>query len=419
MTGQYFQFPSARPRIAVIGAGIIGTCIALELQKRGMAVSLIDKDEPGKGCSYGNSGAISVSSIVPLATPGVMASLPRMLMDRESPLRLPMGYLPRAAPWLARFVLSASPERVSQSVSRLAALHNDAIAKHAALTREVGVPELFMQAGHLHLYPDEQSAQGDAQAWQIRGSHGFRFEVLDRQGIMAFEPGIGPRYQAGMYLPDHATIRNPARYVTAIAQAFIRHGGQLLRDEVLALTQTESGWSVKGMNALVTADHIVVAAGAWSRKLLDPLRVRLPLESQRGYHVQFAGAENLVSRTVVLADRKVFVTPMEGGLRVGGTVEIAGLTRPPDMRRAAILERIARETFTDLGTMPATTWMGHRPCMPDSVPVIGEASGNPGLWLAVGHGHLGLTDSVNTASLIAEQLESRHPINRASQNSAA
>lgn len=377
-----------------------------------MAVSLIDKDAPGTGCSYGNSGAISASSIIPLATAGVIASLPRMLLDRESPLRLPIGYLPAAAPWLARFVRSASPEQVSRSIAGLASLHDNAIAKHAALTREVGVPELFMQEGHLHLYPDEKSADSDAQSWRIREHHGFLFDVLDREGIAALEPHIGPRYRVGIYLPDHATIRNPARYVTAIAQAFVRHGGQLLRDEVLALYRTASSWTVRGTNALTMADHIVVAAGAWSRQLLDPLKVHIPLESQRGYHVQFEGAERLVSRTVVLADRKIFVTPMEGGLRVGGTVEIAGLKRPPDMRRAAVLERIARETFADLADVPATTWMGHRPCMPDSVPVIGEVPGKPGLWLAVGHGHLGLTDSVNTASCLADRMESEHQTSR-------
>jgi D-amino-acid dehydrogenase len=149
---------------------------------------------------------------------------------------------------------------------------------------------------------------------------------------------------------------------------------------------------------------VVVAAGAWSRRLLDPLGVRLQLESQRGYHVQFTNRHDAVSRTVVLTDRKIFVTPMEGGLRVGGTVEIAGLAARPDPKRAAILERIARETFKGLEDAHVTTWMGHRPCMPDSVPVVGPADGQPGLWLAVGHGHLGLTDSVNTADRIADAL---------------
>jgi len=151
-------------------------------------------------------------------------------------------------------------------------------------------------------------------------------------------------------------------------------------------------------------DQVVVAAGAWSRTLLAPLGVPLALESQRGYHVQFEGASGIVSRTVVLADKKVFVTPMEEGLRVGGTVEIAGLEAPPDERRAAVLGRIARENFRGLEQVPARTWMGHRPCMPDSVPVIGRAPGHAGLWLATGHGHLGLTDSLNTARRIADAM---------------
>ena len=154
----------------------------------------------------------------------------------------------------------------------------------------------------------------------------------------------------------------------------------------------------------VEFDQVVVAAGAWSRRLLDPLGIRLSLESQRGYHVQFNGAAGTIARTVVLADRKVFVTPMEHGLRVGGTVEIGGLRPPADMRRAELLRRIACETFPELQHVGSSQWMGHRPCMPDSVPVVGPAPKHPGLWLAVGHGHLGLTDSVNTARLIAEQI---------------
>jgi D-amino-acid dehydrogenase len=160
-----------------------------------------------------------------------------------------------------------------------------------------------------------------------------------------------------------------------------------------------------------------VAAGAWSKTLLSPLGVHLALESQRGYHLQFEGARDVVSRTVILADRKVFVTPMEEGLRVGGTVEIGGLVAPPDERRAALLGRIARDTFKGLEHLPTRTWMGHRPCMPDSVPVVGAAQGHPGLWLACGHGHLGLTDSLNTAQQIAQALLGAAPVS--TQSSAA
>ena len=398
---------NSSPRIAVIGAGIVGSCIGLELRKRGAEGTLIDREEPGNGCSYGNSGAISPASVAPLAMPGLLSTLPGMLFDRESPLFLRLGYLPTALPWLTRFMLSARPQRAARSAAQLAALHAGALDQHEALAGEIGVPELFLRRGHLHLYPDEKALSTDAGSWRMRELYGFRSERLDRDGIVALEPGVAARYRIGMYLADHATILNPLRYVQAVVQAFTARGGRLCRAAVRSVVPLAGkSWRVDTQDGepLPEFDHVVVAAGAWSRGLLDPLGLRLRLESQRGYHVQFNGARGLVSRTVVLADRKVFVTPMEQGMRVGGTVEIAGLAFPPDMRRAAVLERIARETFTDLEGVSTTHWMGHRPCMPDSVPVIGPAAGHPGLWLAVGHGHLGLTDSITTAQRIAHEL---------------
>lgn len=397
------------PRIAVVGAGIVGACIAYMLQRDGAQVTLIDRDEPGHGCSYGNSGAISPGSVAPLAMPGILKSVPGMLLDPESPLRLPLPYLPRALPWLARFVAASRPDAVADAARRLASIHADAVARHVALAREIGVPELILQRGHLHLYPDEAALGKDAGGWRLRERYGYRFERLDRDAIHDLEPAVGPRYRIGMFLADHATVRNPFRYVQAMVQAFLARGGRLLRGQADAPRRSADGWRVPVDGASQDADHVVVAAGAWSSRLLRPLGVPLHLESQRGYHVQFRGMSDTISRTVVLADRKVFVTPMEDGLRVGGTVEIGGLTRAPDMRRADVLERIARETFDGLGAAPTDKWMGHRPCMPDSVPVIGQAPGQPGLWLATGHGHLGLTDSVNTALRIAGEILGARP----------
>jgi D-amino-acid dehydrogenase len=396
--------PGASPTVAVIGAGIVGTCIAYTLARSGAQVTLIDRDEPGQGASFGNSGAISPGSVAPLAMPGVVKTVPGMMMDPESPLFLPPGYLPCALPWLMAFVASSSPERVAQTGVKLADLHRGAIAAHEAMTREVGVPELFMRRGHLHLYPNAAALAKDAGGWRMRKEHGYDFTQLDRAGILDLEPGVGPRYTIGVYMADHATILHPFRYVQAIARAFVAQGGKVVRGEVLSLAPQDGGWRLKLADGERSFDHAVVAGGAWSRALLDPLGIHLKLETQRGYHVQFTGGGQAVSRTVVLADRKVFVTPMEEGLRVGGTVEIAGLKRAPDMRRAALLERFARETFAGLEQLPAKPWMGHRPCMPDSVPVVGPAPGTRGLWLAVGHGHLGLTDSINTGVRIASQL---------------
>src|SRR6185437_48950 len=307
---------AASPRVAVVGAGIVGSCIALALGKRGADVTLIDRDEPGRGCSFGNSGAISPGSVAPLAMPGIVSSLPAMLLDPEGPLHLRLGYLPRALPWLLRFVASARPTEVARNAARLAALHAGAIDRHRALTRELGVPELFLQRGHLHLYPDEQALAKDAAGWRLRTEYGIRFDKVDRDGILALEPGVGSRYQVGIFVADHATIVDPFRYVQAMVAAFVGRGGNVRRAEVRALTRGDDGWRVtdgQDADADTRYAHVVVATGAWSKGLLSPLGIDVAIESQRGYHVQFAGARDTVSRTVVLADRKIFVTPMAGG----------------------------------------------------------------------------------------------------------
>jgi D-amino-acid dehydrogenase len=390
-----------RAQVAVIGAGIIGACIALALRKRGWDAVLFERDTPGHGCSYGNSGAISPSSVAPLAMPGVLASVPTMLLDSTSPLRLPLAYLPRALPWLLAFVASARDAPVLANAQRLAALHANAVERHVTLAHEVGVPDLVLQRGHLHVYPDAAALAKDAISWRMRREYGFAVERLDRAGIEALEPQIASRYRIGMLLADHATIVNPLRYVLAIVAAGVARGVEVRRAHVRALAPVgEHQWRLETDAGVHTVGRVVVAAGAWSRALLDPLGVRVPLESQRGYHVQFRGASP-VSRTVVLADRKVFLTPMEEGLRAGGTVEIAGLAAPPDPRRAEILRRAALENLTGLDAAGATTWMGHRPCVPDSVPVVGPVRDRPGLYLALGHGHLGLTDAPHTAERIA------------------
>ena len=414
-------------RIAVIGAGIVGTAIAFELRRRGADVVLVDRGEPGGACSAGNSGAISPSSVTPLAMPGVLKSVPGMLLDRDGPLYLPLGYLPTALPWLLKFTASARPDIVAETARRLGDLHSGAVQMHEAMTRSLGVAELFLHRGHLHLYRDDTALAADATGWRMREQYGFRCERLDRAGIDALEPGVAPDYRVAMFMPDQATILNPKRYVQVMARAFADAGGVIVQADVRALRRDGVRWRLAGdasraegspevtrsdasrslLGADAAFDHAIVAAGAWSRALLDPLDIRLALEAQRGYHVQFHGANDAVSRTVVLTDYKLFFTPMEEGLRVGGTVEIAGLKRPPDPRRSAQLERIARQVFPRLEGLESTPWMGHRPCMPDTMPVVGRTPGHDGLWLAVGHGHLGLTDSLPTAQRIADGILGR------------
>lgn len=399
------------PAIAIVGAGVVGAAIAYTLSRRGAHVTLIDRAEPGRGCSYGNAGALSPGSVAPLALPGLAKSLPRLLLDPESPLHLPPAYLPRALPWLLRFLAAAKPERVEAIAQRLAALNADAIEHHVELAREIGALDLIRRTGHLHVYPDAAALAKDAFAWRLRERHGVRFERLDRAGIEALEPGLAPRYTAGVWLPDHAAVVNPFRYVQQIVRAFVVRGGRLVRDQVRAIEpDLPRGWTVATGEGRQNVDHVIVAAGMQSVALLEPLGVKLPLESQRGYHVTFRGVASPVSRVVVLADRKAFVTPLDQGFRIAGTVEFGGLSRPASPRRSALLARFAREAFTDVAGADESHWMGHRPCTPESLALIGPVASRQGLWVATGHGHLGLTQSVNTARLLADAILEGAPV---------
>lgn len=401
-------------RVLVIGAGIVGLALAWRLRRGGATVTVVDAEPPGEGgASFGNAGAISASSVAPLAMPGLLRQVPRMLLDPAAPLHVPAGYWLRAAPWLARFVAAARPATVARATAALDALLHLAAEQHQALAREIGAPELLRPNGQLYLYRNATQLAKDEPAWAIRTAHGARLERLDRAGILALEPSIGAAYQLGIFLPDQAHCASPLRYVRALAQAFTQAGGTILRDRIAALTVADGRITgATGAGALHQADTVVLAAGAWSARLAAPLGYRIPLETQRGYHVDLMQSGISLTRPVIPADRKVFITPMEDVLRVAGTVEFGGLDRAPDAARAALLYDDLAAVFPDAQVAKADGfWMGHRPCLPDSVPVIGPAQRVRGLWFAFGHGHLGLTGSAPTAEMLAPAILGQ-PTNR-------
>ena len=391
--------------VVVIGAGIVGVCTAWHLLRRGANVLLIDRDEPGLGCSYGNAGAVSFGSVAPLAMPGIMRDALRMLLDPAAPLHIPLRYLPKAAPWLWRFVRAARPDDVQRIARVLSTLLANSMEKHVEMLREIGASEIIRRTGQLYLYPDEKCLRKDSLSWTLRRDHGLRVERLGRGDILALEPEVGPDYSVGLFTPDQGMSINPYRQVTAIASDFAQRGGRIVRDRVVAIeVEADRMQAVQGENATYPANHVVVCAGAWSAQLLAGLGYAIPLESQRGYHVTIAAPGIGVTRTVVAADRKVFLTPMEDGLRIAGTVEFGGLARAPNRKRAEFLVRDLSRVFPR-AKIPAdwSFWMGHRPCLPDSLPVMGP-SRHRGLWLNFGHGHLGLTMSATSGDILARAI---------------
>lgn len=397
-------------RVLVIGAGLVGLALAFRLQQDGAEVAVVDPEPPAEGgASFGNAGAISSTSVVPLAMPGLLKQVPRMLLDPAAPLHIPARYWLRAAPWLLRFVAAAGPATVARAAAALDQLQKLALEQHLALARDIGAPELLATNGNLYVYRDEAQLAKDRAGFELRRSYGARVEVLDRAGIDALEPQIGPAYRIGVFFPDHGHCASPARYGRAVAGALLRAGGEIRRDRILALTV--AGGRVTGAQGEAqhhAADEVVVAAGAWSARLLAPLGYRIPLETQRGYHVNLPASGLSLSRPITPADRKVFITPMEGAVRVAGTVEIAGLDAAPNAVRAKLLYNDLAAVFPDARIEGSSGfWMGHRPCLPDSVPVIGPARRIGGLWFAFGHGHLGLTGSAPTAEMLAPAILGR------------
>src|SRR5689334_18320749 len=227
--------PKDGDSVVVIGAGIVGVCTAWQLLRRGASVTLIDRDEPGLGCSFGNAGALSFGSVAPLAMPGVMRDAFRMFLDPAAPLRIPLTYLPTAAPWLQRFVHAARSDEVRRISRALSSLLANSIEKHDEILGEVGASDIVRRTGQLYLYPDEKWLAKDAMSWTLRKEHGLRIERLDREGILALEPEVGPDYAIGMFTPDQGMSINPYRQVTAIAADFARRGGRIVRDRVTAI----------------------------------------------------------------------------------------------------------------------------------------------------------------------------------------
>lgn len=400
---------SDAPRIVVIGGGIVGLCVAWHLARRGLRPLVLEARKPHAAYT-GNAGAISHGSVAPLAMPGVLRQVPKMLMDPAGALHVPLRYWLKAMPWLLRFVASARTGKVEATATALASLLFGAPERHREILTAEGALDLIRQEGQMYLYRDEAQMAKDAAALELRRRYGLRMEVLDRAALADLEPEVSPDYTRAVFLPDQGCCVNPARMAEVVANGVRRMGGEIREAEVRAIRlEGRRAAGVVTDAGFVPAGQVVLSAGAWSARLLAPLGIKVPLETQRGYHVMLPDAGVKVGRILSPADRKVFITPMEEGLRVAGSVEFAGLDAPPNEARARLLLGDVRAVFPSVRTEGGTTWMGHRPCLPDSVPVLGPLKTWDGIWCAFGHGHLGLTGSAPTGAVVAAAIAGEKP----------
>ena len=392
----------------VIGAGITGVAAALALIRDGRAVTLVDRLEPGDPgqTSFGNAGLIARASIVPVQEPWLILKAPRMLLDRDGPLFLLPAHAARLAPWLVRFLGNGARARLDRIVPALWALTRDAVEAHRALAAGTGAEGLIATGAYGYLYRDRAAFAADAAGFARKAAQGI---VWDERSAAAIDPALGPAYRHAAVLPDHGWILDPGAYVAALARAFAAAGGRVLRAEVRALAPTEAGVRVETDAGPIEADRAVLAAGVWSARLAAGLGATVPLESERGYHVMLEGATRRPPFPLMLADRALVLTPMAGGLRAAGLVEFGGTEAGPSEAPVALIRRALRRAYPDLRWDSETVWMGHRPTLPDSLPMLGPLPAAPSVIAAFGGQHLGLTIGPRLGRLAADLAAGRRP----------
>ncbi|TMP38977.1 NAD(P)/FAD-dependent oxidoreductase [Pseudoalteromonas rubra] len=396
-------------QIAVVGAGVIGLCNALQLARQGHSVTLYDPAGIGEQCSRGNAGHFATEQVFPLADKALLPRIPMMLLDKLSPLRIDHKYFVKASPWLSRFCLNMLPGRFKRHTRALRALNESALAAFKRLLQEDFESNINLRGSLLTFEHDRiKEIRAIQHKYQQQG---VAVELLDRTQLFALEPGLSRCIHYALYFTEVGHTSDPYQLSQALFQRFSALGGRYVKAEVCAITPLKEGSNSPELTQIKlttqthscrTFDRLVLATGAWSKTLCAQLGYKLPIEAERGYHNMLPVISGL-SRPVASADRQFIMTPMQNGLRLAGTVEFAGLDTRPNYERAQMLLTHARAILRDNDALQqGEHWMGPRPSLPDSLPVIGRAPNHPNIYFALGHQHLGLTQAAITSELIAQ-----------------
>lgn len=400
--------------VGVIGAGMVGMAAASYLQRAGHDVFVVESGNPGEGTSFGNAGCLNGSSVVPMSMPGTINKVPGWLTDPMGPLVIRWRYLPTLMPWLIRFIRAGTPEKVRHQAKALRGLLAPSLATLAPLVKDAGAEDLIKNVGHLFVYRSEESWRKESFSWELRRENGIAWDEFNADELRQLEPHLSRDYVKGVLVRENGHTTNPHRLVNALAEAFTRNGGRLARQRVTGFDL--DGAKLKGIRTetgTLACNTAVLATGIWSKPLAASLGDAVPLESERGYHLMLSDPEVAPRIPTADADGKFVATPMELGIRVAGTVELAGLDAPPSWERAHVLLKHLRTMYPALQEsypeQRLTRWMGHRPSMPDSLPVIGPSSRSPDVIYAFGHGHIGMASGPMTGKLVAQLVSGEKP----------
>lgn len=388
--------------IAVVGAGIVGVCCALELQAAGFDVQLIDRKGVAEECSAGNAGHIAVEHIFPLATPATLYSLPSLLFSHNPALRLSPAYFFQVLPWLARFVWSVRPAQVAHATHATAVLNALALPAYRDLDARFGLGGLLRREGTLVVYETERTFANAVSEQRTLEEFGIKADLLDQNALHQHDPALSDKLVGGIMYPGSAHVTDPKALTKLLTAHFTRMGGRINIATVTGAVLGTNHIRLSTPSGDIMSRKLVVAAGAWSHLLLKALGWAVPLETERGYHLMARSPSVMPRVPTTHGERRFVATPMRDGLRLAGRVELAGLSQPPTPSLAMGLLKHGQAMIPELQSKTLKPWMGFRPTLPDSLPVIGPIPGQPDVYCAFGHHHLGLTQAAATGQLIKD-----------------
>lgn len=395
-------------KISIIGAGIVGMCTAVTLQKRGLAVRVIDERDPGTGTSFGNAGLVSVDSCVPIAMPGMVRKVPRWLSDPLGPLSLKPTYLPHALPWLTRWLKSGASEKNVFRLGRaLHQLHRHAVDQYRDLLGPRYFDECIKVTGQLYLWENPRKSRLDLLSDRVRHEHGIVARELTGEAIFDLVPGLSRAVKRAAFYEKNGHVANPYHLVQRLFKIFTDNGGEFLRQKVLSVTRQggDSTYRIITSSDDLRAERLMVCSGAWSKKILEGLGIHIPFDTERGYHISFDRSALDLKLPVLHKERAFGVTPLTDVIRVAGLVEIAGLDALPNMKKEEVLLGNAKRLFPDMDIRQKKNfWLGFRPSTPDSLPILSQLETLPNLYFGFGHGHTGITGAPMSADILANMV---------------
>ena len=395
-----------KSKVAVIGAGIIGVCIAHFLRKNGHEVVLYDQNEPGTQTSFGNAGLFANHECVTANSPQLWKNLPSMLLSKNGSLVIDWFYVLTHLPWVVRFLRNCTSTRVEHIAKSLSSFSSHARFAYEEIFNEVDVSKYIVHKEPIYLYESKELFEKDQYAFNLRKKYNVHFDIISKEDIAKMEPSLEPIYYKGIVLKGEYFTRSPIQITKKIFDNFMNNGGHFVLTKIDSIFRNGDSLFLKYNKREHQVDKIVVAAGVWSNVLAQTIGDNFPLDAERGYHIIFENNSSLLTHSVGWAKTGFYMTPMEDGIRVAGTVEIAGLKKPINNNILTMIETTARRILPQLGKVKSQ-WMGFRPTLPDSLPVIGESQKCKNVYYAFGHQHLGLSLAAVTGKTIHSLIENK------------